>query len=290
MKTTFSQSLVKSIAIPVVTLDIDFRIIEYSNAWISEFKIPTTDLRGKTIFEALPILPGSFEAIFKECLANNSSHSSAGEKFYLADKSFHWLKWDISVLSNPEDASVSLFVQLEDITIRKREEELLLKAEKVAQIGGWEVDLIANKVYWTDITKAIHEVPKDFVPNLEEGINFYKPGKDREKITELVSNAIASGTPWDTELQIVTAKGREIWVHAKGETEQVDGTVVRIVGTFQDIDATKKAQLEYEAISERLQIATDGAKVGIWDYDVIENVLIWDATMYSLYGIKEEDF
>ncbi len=290
LKTIIANSLIRSISTPVVTLDVDLILMEYSNAWISEFKIPSSNLVGTTIFEILPDLPSSFNSIFKDCLASGSTHSSEGEKFYLSDKSIQWLKWDISVIRSNEDTIVGLLVQLEDITKRKREEELLHKAEKVARIGAWEVDLIANKVYWTEITKSIHEVPKDFVPNLEEGINFYKKGKDRENITDLVSNAIADGTPWDTELQIVTAKGNEIWVHAKGEAEQVDGTTVRLFGTFQDIDASKKKQLEYEAISERLQIATDGAKVGIWDYDIVENVLIWDATMYRLYGIQEKDF
>ncbi|MFZ1807527.1 MAG: PAS domain S-box protein, partial [Cyclobacteriaceae bacterium] len=43
-------------------------------------------------------------------------------------------------------------------------------------------------------------------------------------------------------------------------------------------------------LSDRFKIAAGGAKVGIWDFDVTNNVLVWDETMYQLYGIEKENF
>ena len=40
----------------------------------------------------------------------------------------------------------------------------------------------------------------------------------------------------------------------------------------------------------RLTLAADSAKIGVWDYFVQENRLIWDQQMYALYGIREEEF
>ena len=42
--------------------------------------------------------------------------------------------------------------------------------------------------------------------------------------------------------------------------------------------------------SERLQLATRVANIGIWDWDVVHNELVWDDSMYQLYGIQREDF
>lgn len=47
---------------------------------------------------------------------------------------------------------------------------------------------------------------------------------------------------------------------------------------------------ELSQLTHRLEIATHTAQVGIWDYDVVNNTLVWDATMYRIYGIKETDF
>jgi PAS domain S-box-containing protein len=42
--------------------------------------------------------------------------------------------------------------------------------------------------------------------------------------------------------------------------------------------------------SERLQLATRVAHIGIWDWDVVNNELLWETSMYQLYGIREADF
>jgi PAS domain S-box-containing protein len=42
--------------------------------------------------------------------------------------------------------------------------------------------------------------------------------------------------------------------------------------------------------SERLQLATRTAKIGIWDWDLVKNKLLWDESMCQLYGIQERDF
>lgn len=115
---------------------------------------------------------------------------------------------------------------------------------KIANIGGWEVDLINNTVFWSEITRQIHRVPATFVPNLNDGINFYKEGYSRDKIKEVVENGMLKGLAWDEELQIVTSDGEEVWVRAIGSPVFNGDKCVKLVGTFQDIDTVKKAQIE----------------------------------------------
>jgi PAS domain S-box-containing protein len=58
------------------------------------------------------------------------------------------------------------------------------------------------------------------------------------------------------------------------------------------IDITERKQME-EALKEsveRLDLATRAARLGIWDWDIRQNELIWDDRMYELYGLKKEDF
>ncbi|MFC5684539.1 PAS domain S-box protein [Flavobacterium sp. MAHUQ-51] len=43
-------------------------------------------------------------------------------------------------------------------------------------------------------------------------------------------------------------------------------------------------------ISERLKLATNNSSIGIWDYDVINNILVWDDIMMHLYGVEKENF
>ena len=41
---------------------------------------------------------------------------------------------------------------------------------------------------------------------------------------------------------------------------------------------------------DRLQLAIDAAGLGIWDWDVEQDRLVWDDSMYRLYGVRKEEF
>ncbi|MEZ4776226.1 MAG: PAS domain S-box protein [Bacteroidia bacterium] len=168
------------------------------------------------------------------------------------DGTWRWLEANITNLLDDPDIN-GIVDNFRDITSRKELEDLLNKANKLARIGGWEVDMIKGKVYWSDITREIHETGLDFIPDLDSGINFYKEGKSRALITQKVNEAIETGKPWDVELQIITAKNNERWIRTIGETEFVDGKCVRIYGSFQDIDSRKRAEEEIKRLNEELE-------------------------------------
>ncbi|HRY19703.1 MAG TPA: diguanylate cyclase [Candidatus Competibacteraceae bacterium] len=57
-----------------------------------------------------------------------------------------------------------------------------------------------------------------------------------------------------------------------------------------DITQRKRAEEQLISLSERLTLATQYAGVGIWDYDVRVDRLVWDETMLALYGVSPERF
>lgn len=289
MEALSSKSLIKDTPISVATFDNELRFINHSGVWLQVCGIKEKDVVGKRYYDVIPNTPNELKKIHRACLKGKSDVTER-PKFVGTDGTIQWLRWIINPWRNNDGIVGGIIVIIENITERKRMEELLLGVQSVTKIGGWEVDLVCNKVHWTAITKEIHEVAEDYVPHLEAVINFFKQGEDREKIAMMVSECISDGKPWDTELKIVTAKGREIWVRSKGEVEMVNKKCTRIFGVFQDIDEQKKAELEFQEITGRFAIATQAANVGIWEYNIVENSLFWDDNMYQLYGINEDDF
>ena len=289
MKTLAVDFLVKESPNAIAIVDTKLNYISYSNQWLSDFSLHESNLTNKHIFEVTLETPQSFKAALKNALKGEENINEE-ERFVLPNGEIKWLKWKILPIENDVGKIDCVVIFLDDITIYKKEIELLHKAEEVARIGCWELDLKTSMVYWTKTTKDIHEVNEDFEPNLEDGINFYKKGIHRENITNLVSTAIAEGKSFDTELIIVTATGKEVWVCAKGEVEMLNGKAVKLVGTFQDIDERKKMQLAHEEITERLKITTETAQIGIWDYDLLDDELTWDKEMYRIFDINENEF
>ncbi len=166
--------------------------------------------------------------------------------------------------------------------------QMLEQTNQVARVGGWDVDLTKNSIYWSDVTKEIHGTSSDFVPELETAINFYKEGSSREKITKAIQEAIAHGTPWNMELQIVTVQGQELWVQAIGNARFEKGKCVSLYGILQDIDEKKKKDLEVNTsrklLNDVLRSATDVSIIATDAKGVItvfnkgaENMLGYDA-------------
>ena len=149
----------------------------------------------------------------------------------------------LSALSNQVVRLLELRKSNKELTELKEELErsmdLYTQTSKVARIGGWEMDLLKNRFTWTTITKEIHEVPPDFVPDLRSAVNFYKEGEDRKKAMLLFSKAINDGEPFDAELNIITEKGNERRVRTKAEVKRLSAMCIRVYGILQDITDDK---------------------------------------------------
>jgi len=132
--------------------------------------------------------------------------------------------------------------------LRERQ-QFLQRTGQLTRVGGWELDLVTHALRWSEQTCAIHEVPADYIPPLDEALSFYPPGA-RLVIQKAVERCLAEGEPWDLELPLVTARGRRIWVRTVGAREAKDGRPVRLAGAIQDVTDRRRA-LEALQASER---------------------------------------
>lgn len=168
---------------------------------------------------------------------------------------------------------------------RKQAEEALRHSHnlldltgQIAKVGGWDLNLETQTLTWTEEVYRIHEVDPATRPNVAEAINFYTP-ESQPVISAAVQAGIDSGTPWDLELQMITAKGRRIWVHAQGVAERHNGKTVRLYGAFQDITERKRAEERIQTQVQRLAAlrAIDTAIIGSIDLRLTLNVVVQQA-------------
>jgi len=177
------------------------------------------------------------------------------------DGTWRWIEGTVTnVLLDP--AINGIIFNFRDITDKKNLEDLLDKTNHLARIGNWELNLLNNTIYWSFITKELHEVSCGYIPDLETSIQFYKKGFSRNAIKYAVRDAIDNGTSYDLELQIVTAKGNERWFRVIGEPEMLNDTCVKLYGSFQDIDVSKRTEIKlmkaYEEKNTILESIGDG--------------------------------
>lgn len=172
---------------------------------------------------------------------------------------------------------------------KKTVEEILERTNSIARIGTWELDLVNQNVFWSKVTREIHDTDDDFVPELETGIDFYREGYSRDKIKEVVANSIKNNTSWDEELQIVTGKGNLIWIRTIGQPEFVNGECVRMYGTFQDINTVKTAQIKLKNVNEELSAIFNSVTISIIRTDTNGIITYFNEGAETLLGYKSEE-
>ena len=168
----------------------------------------------------------------------------------------------------------------------RKSEKFLDRTGHIAGIGGWEVDLIANEVTWSAETCRIHGAPLDYVPTLEDGLAFYAP-ESRPIITAAVERACQTGQGWDLELSVIRVDGRQICVRTSGTVEVVEGRPIRLAGAFQDITDRVAERNALKQANEIVTLATDSGHIGIWDWDIVNDLLTCDRWMHRLHGIEQ---
>ena len=70
--------------------------------------------------------------------------------------------------------------------------------------------------------------------------------------------------------------------------KQVEKELEKVNNTLEQQVDDRTRQLNNSI--ERLKLATHAGTIGVWEWDVVNNQLIWDESMYRLYGIHKEDF
>lgn len=172
---------------------------------------------------------------------------------YRSDGHSIWVEMNVSFLRDVDGKPVGIQGITRDISLRKSMEEklqanlnLLKIAGRAAKFGGWSIKKGDQRVVWSENVAAIHEVEPGFSPLIEEAISFYLP-EWRSRISELFTQCMNEGIPYDEEMEIMTVRGNRKWIRTIGEAiRDGQGEIAAIHGAFQDITKIKLAEKKLE--------------------------------------------
>jgi PAS domain S-box-containing protein len=148
----------------------------------------------------------------------------------------------------------------QEITERKRMEEVLKKSIKLlndtgemAKVGGWELDLSTKEVLLTEELYRIHGLEPGYNLKLEEALDFYAP-ESRPDVEAVVKKAAETGEPYDLESLFIPRGSKDkIWVRSLGRAVYSGDKIVKLTGTFQNIDKYKRVEAERERLLADLE-------------------------------------
>lgn len=131
----------------------------------------------------------------------------------------------------------------------QRNRDLLNEAQRLGQLGSWELNLVSGELRWTDEIYRIFDLdPAQFSPTYENFLNVIHPD-DRDKVNRAYTQSLDNRQPYDIEHRLLLADGRIKWVRERCSSEfDAAGKPLRSVGAVQDITGQ-------HLVAEQLRIA-----------------------------------
>jgi PAS domain S-box-containing protein len=133
------------------------------------------------------------------------------------------------------------------------------ESQLVGQLGGWRANPVNNTIMWTAGVYEILEMPLNYKPDLETGLDRYLPDS-RVRVMENLQRTLATGEPFSIQVQVRGAQsGATKWTELRGQAHRDGaGCIDYLMGTLQDISRQKQQEAKYQALFEN---ASDGIHI-----------------------------
>jgi PAS domain S-box-containing protein len=207
--------------------------------------------------------PDDFDAEWALCqrLIRGEAKSFDIEKRFLRrDGRVIWVYQNTSVVLGSEDRPLHFLTFVRDITERREAEEQLKKSElqlseaqRLAHLGSWEWNIAAGNVEWSDELYRIYGVKPGTPVTFDAYLGYVHP-EERERVKQVVAQAIRNHEPFTMEERIVRADGEVRHLLSQGALiVNAKGEVGRMVGVCLDITERKRAEERVREYASRLQ-------------------------------------
>ena len=223
---------------------------------------------------------------FNKFLVEKRPEFSYINRFRKKSGKYIHLEWTAAAPSNG-----AIYASARDVSQHIDRDKLLDKIQDIAKIGHWSVLMKDTpEVSWSRGTYAILGVPLQETITVEKGISFYV-GESKERVTRDFERSVSDGTPFDAKYLTRSRDGKNKWVRSIGipklnKHEQVE----ELHGIFQDITQQYEMEEAIQTAQNRLMVAIEASGMGVWELDLSDYSLFWDAQMYKLFNVAEKDF
>jgi PAS domain S-box-containing protein len=186
---------------------------------------------------------------------------------------------------------------VQDITERKlaqealRESEYILsEAQKIARIGSFTLDFGSISLKSSPVLDEIIGIENSRPKNASEWLNIVAP-EYRQELEAYTLQVIGGGKRFEKEFKIIRASnGEQRWVSVLGEIQSgPSGKPIRMIGTVQDISASKQASDLLRESEEKFRLAFNSASTGMCLVSTAGAFMQVNARLCDIVGYSREE-
>lgn len=201
-----------------------------------------------------------------------------------------WVSMNVSAVRDPQGALIRLDGRVMDITLRKQAESSL--QQKTAELDRFfsitlELLCIADTDGYFRRLNPAWETALGYPIRELEGSRFldYVHPDDLDRTLVVMAELSEQKAVVNFVNRYRCKDGTYRWIDW-----QTAPSGNLIYAAARDITERKQTEDALRANEDRLRLATGVGNIGIWDWDIANQVLTWDDSMYALYGIRKENY
>ena len=175
-------------------------------------------------------------------------------------------------------------------TLRQTNERIELALDG-ASLGLWDWHIPTQTVHYsTRWYEMLGYAPNELNASFNTFEKLLHP-EDMLQTLEFLNQYLNSkADEYKIEFRLMHITGRVVWVHSLGRVieRDINGEILRIVGTHMDISERKATQLSIETRYEVVKRAGQIAKVGGWSLDLVRNQLFWSDDVKRIHELDDD--
>ena len=271
----------------ICAIDANGRFTQASAASATVWGYPPNELIGRAVADLVhPDDRGATHRAMADVLAGRPTLDFRN-RHVTRDGRVAIMQW--SLVWSPRERLV--FAVARDATEAERQaqalreaKESLQRAQQVARMGAWELDLASQRLAWSDEVYTIFAVrPDEFAGNFEAFAARVHPD-DFPALAKAQEATLAGGPDLDIEHRIILPDGRIGYVHERARLVRDEAGVPRLLaGSVQDITERKRTQEQLERNEQLLRIAGQAARLGGWYVDLAEQRVAWSDEVAAIH-------
>ncbi len=167
-------------------------------------------------------------------------------------------------------------------------QENLNQAQRLSNIGHWELDLITNELYWSDeVYRIFGLTPQEFGATYEAFLQYVHPD-DHKLVNDSYSKSIEDISSYEIRHRVVTKQGNIKFVEERCNHEiDLNGKAIRSIGTVHDITQRVKYEKELQLASNVFKYSSDAIIITDANNKIVTlNKAFENLTGYSLHEVK----
>jgi PAS domain S-box-containing protein len=114
---------------------------------------------------------------------------------------------------------------------------------------------------------------------------------DLSRCIETYRTAFDARKPFDMEYRLRRADGEYRWMLDRAAPRFSAGhEFLGYIGSCVDISERKQVEESLRRSEARLRLAMQTGKVGVWDWDILADRVVWTESLYAIHGVRPSEF